>query len=78
MAEQSAIHTLPEESIQLKNCVLLVGMIPHKTKRGAEAMNRLKVFDGVPPPYDKVSKLKWLNNFHSVKRLSKFHVFLFL
>ena len=30
-------------------------MIPHKTKRGAEAMNRLKVFDGVPHPYDKVS-----------------------
>lgn len=32
-----------------------LGMIPHKTKRGAEAMNRLKVFDGVPHPYDKVS-----------------------
>jgi len=30
-------------------------MIPHKSKRGTEAMNRLKVFDGVPPPYDKVS-----------------------
>ena len=37
-------------------CVLVpLGMIPHKTKRGAEAMNRLKVFDGVPHPYDKVS-----------------------
>ena len=31
------------------------GMIPHKTKRGMEALNRLKVYDGVPPPYDKVS-----------------------
>lgn len=38
-------------------CCLFVplGMIPHKTKRGTEAMNRLKVFDGVPHPYDKVS-----------------------
>lgn len=34
---------------------LFPGMIPHKTKRGAEAMNRLKVFDGIPPPHDKVS-----------------------
>ena len=30
-------------------------MIPHKTKRGMEALNRLKVYEGVPPPYDKVS-----------------------
>ena len=30
-------------------------MIPHKSKRGAEAMNRLKVFDGIPHPHDKVS-----------------------
>ena len=28
------------------------GMIPHKTERGAKAMERLKVFEGVPPPYD--------------------------
>lgn len=28
------------------------GMIPHKTPRGAAAMNRLKCFEGVPPPYD--------------------------
>merc|ERR1719402_522400 len=29
------------------------GMLPHKLKRGAEALDRLKVFEGVPPPYDK-------------------------
>jgi len=29
------------------------GMLPHKTKRGAAALARLKVFEGVPPPYDK-------------------------
>merc|ERR1712167_270962 len=27
-----------------------------KTARGAAAMERLKVFDGVPPPYDKCKK----------------------
>lgn len=30
------------------------GMLPHKTARGTEALNRMKVFEGVPPPYDKV------------------------
>jgi len=33
------------------------GMVPHKTKRGAEALARLKVFEGVPPPYDKMKRL---------------------
>ncbi|GAB7353066.1 hypothetical protein MBLNU459_g3615t1 [Dothideomycetes sp. NU459] len=28
------------------------GMIPHKTARGAAALERLKTFEGVPPPYD--------------------------
>lgn len=28
------------------------GMIPHKTERGAKALERLKTFEGVPPPYD--------------------------
>ena len=45
-------------------CFSHLGMIPHKTKRGSEAMNRLKVFDGVPPPYDKVLSgcYKFLSN----------------
>jgi hypothetical protein len=30
------------------------GMVPHKTPRGANALSKLKVFEGVPPPYDKV------------------------
>merc|ERR1712212_1060959 len=33
------------------------GMIPHKTKRGMEALNRLKVFDGIPTPYDKQKRM---------------------
>ncbi|KAK9828608.1 hypothetical protein WJX72_001019 [[Myrmecia] bisecta] len=32
------------------------GMVPHKTKRGAVALERLKSFEGVPPPYDKVKR----------------------
>lgn len=30
-----------------------LGMLPHKTARGQAALDRLKVFEGVPPPYDK-------------------------
>lgn len=33
------------------------GMIPHKTARGAAAMQRLKVFEGIPPPYDKKKRV---------------------
>merc|ERR1711964_714540 len=29
------------------------GMMPHKTARGAAAMDRLKVFEGIPHPFDK-------------------------
>ena len=27
-------------------------MLPHKSPKGAEALGRLKVFEGVPAPYD--------------------------
>ena len=33
------------------------GMIPHKTPRGAAAMERLKTFEGIPPPYDKKKRV---------------------
>merc|ERR1711871_686083 len=33
------------------------GMIPHKTQRGQLAMQRLKTFDGVPPPYDRFKRM---------------------
>ena len=32
-------------------------MIPHKTKRGAAALARLKAYEGVPPPYDKIKRM---------------------
>ncbi|XP_041778975.1 60S ribosomal protein L13a-like [Anopheles merus] len=33
------------------------GMVPHKTKRGANALRRLKVYEGIPPPYDKMKRV---------------------
>ncbi len=32
-------------------------MLPHKTDRGQAAMGRLKVFEGIPPPYDKQKRM---------------------
>lgn len=32
------------------------GMIPHKTKRGAEALSRLRIFEGVPAPFDTMKR----------------------
>ncbi len=32
-------------------------MIPHKTARGAAALERLSVFEGIPPPYDKKKRV---------------------
>ncbi|URE48861.1 60S ribosomal protein [Musa troglodytarum] len=36
---------------------LIRGMIPQKTKRGAAALARLKAYEGVPPPYDKIKRM---------------------
>jgi len=33
------------------------GMVPHKTARGKAALKRLKVFEGIPPPYDKKKRV---------------------
>uniref|UniRef100_A0A0B6ZAX1 Large ribosomal subunit protein uL13 n=1 Tax=Arion vulgaris TaxID=1028688 RepID=A0A0B6ZAX1_9EUPU len=33
------------------------GMLPHKTARGKDALERLKVFEGIPPPYDKKKRM---------------------
>lgn len=32
------------------------GMLPHKLKRGDDALMRLRCHEGVPPPYDKVRR----------------------
>merc|ERR1711862_185441 len=33
------------------------GMLPHKLHRGKEALERMKVFEGIPAPYDKVKRI---------------------
>lgn len=37
--------------------VFVCRMIPHKTKRGEAALDRLKVYEGIPPPYDKTKRM---------------------
>ena len=32
-------------------------MLPHKLHRGKEALDRLKVFEGIPAPYDKQKRV---------------------
>lgn len=32
-------------------------MVPHKTARGAAALERLKLYEGMPPPYDRKKKM---------------------
>ncbi len=57
------------------------GMVPHKTARGAAALERLKVYEGVPQPYDKqklmvvpdalkVLRLRPTRKFTVLKRIS--------
>merc|ERR1712168_859774 len=33
------------------------GMLPHKLHRGKEALDRMKVFEGIPSPYDKKKRM---------------------
>ncbi|KAG8984345.1 60S ribosomal protein L16B [Tulasnella sp. 427] len=57
------------------------GMLPHRTNRGATALERLKLYEGCPPPYDlkkkmvvpqalRVLRLKPGRKYCTVKRLS--------
>lgn len=36
---------------------MISGMVPHKTRRGTIALSKLKVFEGIPPPYDKQKRV---------------------
>jgi large subunit ribosomal protein L13Ae len=56
-------------------------MVPHKTSRGAAALERIKLFEGIPPPYDRkkrtvvpqalrVLRLKPGRKYCTIKRLS--------
>ncbi|KAG9051245.1 60S ribosomal protein L16B [Tulasnella sp. UAMH 9824] len=57
------------------------GMLPHRTNRGANALERIKLYEGCPPPYDikkkmvvpgalRVLRLKPGRKYCTVKRLS--------
>ncbi|CAL4215355.1 unnamed protein product [Meganyctiphanes norvegica] len=46
-------HRAPSKVFQR----IIRGMLPHKTKRGQEALKRVKAFEGVPPPYDKMKRM---------------------
>ncbi|KAL5073228.1 hypothetical protein RYX36_012212, partial [Vicia faba] len=35
----------------------LRGMVPHNTKRGEASLARLKVYEGIPPLYDKIKRM---------------------
>ena len=50
-------------------------MIPHKTKRGAAALERLKAFEGVPAPYDKVKRVVIPDALKYVQFHILFHIF---
>ena len=49
-------------------------MLPHKSPKGAEALGRLKVFEGVPAPYDTKKREVVPDALRSVK-LSSFRKF---
>ncbi|XP_035540748.1 60S ribosomal protein L13a-4-like [Juglans regia] len=53
-------------------------MIPHKTKRGAAALARLKAYEGIPRPYDKTKRMVIPDALKLVLRLQKGHKYCLL
>lgn len=39
------------------NFCFSLGMLPHKIKRGKDALGRLKAFEGIPPQYNKKKRM---------------------
>lgn len=54
---QTAWQTATDEKTSQLVLHVACSMVPHKTKRGAAALDRMKTFEGVPPPYDKVKRM---------------------
>merc|ERR1719361_760618 len=42
-------------------------MLPHKTARGQGAFNNLKAFEGIPAPYDKMTRVIMPSAFKQIK-----------
>lgn len=36
---------------------IICRMLPHKTARGQAALDRVKCFEGIPEPYDKLKRM---------------------
>lgn len=51
--KRGAIHFRAPSRIFLR---VVRGMVPHKLKRGDDALSRLRAHEGVPPPYDKMKR----------------------
>merc|ERR1719446_1256649 len=47
------------------------GMLPHKTPKGKAALQHLKVFEGIPSPYDQLKRRERLNLRSSSKQRPK-------
>lgn len=47
------ITSYNSKDVRILKKKLSTGMIPHKTQRGKDALRRLKVYEGCPPPYDR-------------------------
>lgn len=50
-------YNISSARILKRNWNFVVGMIPHKTQRGKDALRRLKVYEGCPSPYDRRKRL---------------------
>jgi len=50
------------------------GMLPHKRPHGADALSKLKVFEGVPAPYD-TKKRKVIPDALKIVRLKNYRKF---
>merc|ERR1711921_70537 len=46
---------------------IIRGMLPHKTARGQDAFNKLKAFEGIPAPYDKMRRVIVPSAFKQIK-----------
>lgn len=53
-------RSFPENVLKFLLChtfCFILGMLPHKTERGKQALRRLKAYEGIPPPYDRRKRL---------------------
>ncbi|KAK9951044.1 hypothetical protein M0R45_006506 [Rubus argutus] len=51
----SGIHQV--ELHQMRSWPSIQSSRPSDTKRGAAALSRLKAYEGIPPPYDKIKRM---------------------